>query len=178
MRYRDFKWLFSIILLFFYILSFSETKSNFELGAQFLENGNIEQAEKIFLELYEKNQQDCMILNNLGVVFFMKKDYTKAYNYFEKAIKINPDYSNAYYNAGLVLFIRKMWPELSEFASVAIKRFPKQRKELELLISYSYYRLRRFQEGADIFINIKKDELSKEYWKLFDWVEKKYKILG
>lgn len=176
MQYRDLKWLINIIVFFLSVCVFSD--SDFEKGALYLENGEYDKAETIFRSILSERPDDTNVLNNLGVVFFMKKDYTVAYNYFETAIRIRPDYRNAYYNAGLVLFIRKMWPELSEFASNAIRKFPDQRKELELLISYSYYRLRRFDEGYMLFRNIRKQELPEEYWNLYDWVEKKYRIIN
>lgn len=38
--------------------------------------------------------------NNLGVVYFQKRQFDKAINYLERAIAINPDFAIAYNNLG------------------------------------------------------------------------------
>ena len=50
--------------------------------------------------------QTEVLLNNKGIKYSKAKKYEKAKIYFEKAIKVNPNYVNAYANLGIVYKIK------------------------------------------------------------------------
>jgi tetratricopeptide (TPR) repeat protein len=65
------------------------------LGHQLL--GDIEFARQI----YEEISKDARALNNLGVML-LEKDPNDARGYFERAMKLDPDFVPAIYNLGLM----------------------------------------------------------------------------
>ena len=49
-----------------------------------------------------------IIYGNKGLAYMHKGNYDKEIECYQKAIEINPDYANAYYNIGLAYY-RKGW---------------------------------------------------------------------
>ncbi len=65
------------------------------------QNGNLDEAQKIYIRLLDKNPGNVEITFLLGVVAIQKKDWLKAINLINKAIKINPENSKFYYHRAL-----------------------------------------------------------------------------
>lgn len=73
----------------------------YNLGVCYLNTGDTLKAEQAYKRSLELNQLNGMAANNLGVMQFWKKDYKKAAEYFEIAVKgNNPELMNAYANLG------------------------------------------------------------------------------
>ncbi len=60
--------------------------------------------EEAVTQLEEKGDKEqlCPLYNNLGWLYIEKKKFKEAEKTYLKAIKLNPDYANAYYNLGLL----------------------------------------------------------------------------
>ena len=70
-------------------------------GEALFAEGKIEEAERCFLSLLEKNSEDSEnveAVNNLGVIHYARGNIEKSENYFFKAIAIKEDYSDALLN--------------------------------------------------------------------------------
>ena len=65
---------------------------------EMLEKGSVEQGEAIIKDLLEEDPGDCNLLFGMGIVHTTRKQYDAAIEYFEKAVKISPDYMEAYFN--------------------------------------------------------------------------------
>ena len=63
------------------------------LGALYARYGLIDKAEASFIEASKSGHAPS--LHNLGNIRFLKKDYRSALDYYERAIKANPDFAEA-----------------------------------------------------------------------------------
>jgi tetratricopeptide (TPR) repeat protein len=71
-----------------------------------LQQKNDEQALKILLEAEEFFPGNPNILNNIGTIYLILKDYKKAYNYFIKAVSQDP--TNQKFQKNLLIAKRKI----------------------------------------------------------------------
>ena len=55
----------------------------------------------------EINPDNSMLYNNLGVIYFNSHNHNRAVNYLDKAITLNPDYTDAQNNLRYVKQKRK-----------------------------------------------------------------------
>jgi tetratricopeptide (TPR) repeat protein len=65
-----------------------------------------------------KKPNDCRMLNKVGIVFLMMQHYKDARKSFEKSIKANKTFADAYNNLGVVLYEEKKY-------GTAIKQYKK-----------------------------------------------------
>ncbi|MDA8084020.1 MAG: tetratricopeptide repeat protein [Nitrospiraceae bacterium] len=78
-----------------------EATAHYRLGVSALSEKKVQQAYVEFHKALELNPNDKEILNALGIVHLMYlEEYPKAKEYFERAIRVAPDYSEAYNNLG------------------------------------------------------------------------------
>ncbi len=110
-----------------------------------MSNKNIEKADKFF-EKAEKAYQ--------------KNDYKKAKEYYEITIKLNPNYTKAYYNLALLLSndYFKDYEKAKEYYEIAIKLNPK--------LAETYYNL----------ANLLSNDYFKDYEKAKEYLEKAIRI--
>ena len=71
-------------------------------GLFFLNEGNIETAEKKLLEAIAKKPTLEGALNGLGLVYMYKQDFPKAITYFKRLMRLNPNLADTYNNLGLI----------------------------------------------------------------------------
>ena len=123
----------------------------------------IEQAEKCFLEIIEKDPENKEALNNLGVMAFHNQDTQKAIEYFTKALGIDPFYKDAIFNYSDVLRTLNILHEYIPFLENFIKKYPND-KEIGSLFeeaTNSIAALRKFQDkhpSSQISPNVQKEE--------------------
>jgi Flp pilus assembly protein TadD len=73
----------------------------YNLGICYINNNDTLEAEKAFQKSLDVNPKNGLSANNLGVIYFWKKNYPKAIEIFELAVKgQNPQIGNAYSNLG------------------------------------------------------------------------------
>ena len=71
-----------------------------QLGTLYYAQGELEQAESIFNDLYSRNGQKVIVLEYLGKFQHEHRNYEKAKFYYEKALKIEPDNTSLLNNLG------------------------------------------------------------------------------
>ncbi len=60
------------------------------------------ESRKLFIHSYNQYPQSAVLANTLGVIYLKQNDRDKALEYLDKAIYLAPDYSQAFYNRGLL----------------------------------------------------------------------------
>ncbi len=78
-------------------------------GEELFAEGKIEEAEKCFLSLLEKNFEDVEALNNLGVLHYARGNVEKSENYLLKALAIKEGYLDALLNLADLYQSTKSW---------------------------------------------------------------------
>ena len=96
---------------------FLEARTNFEqavkkgdnpvfkvaLADSFLQEGGDKQAEKLYQELYEKEENNPYVLSGLAAIKLKQKNYTQAQEFIRAAIQQDSDNSKLYFNLALIL---------------------------------------------------------------------------
>ena len=77
------------------------------LGTVHLKAERDAEAEKLFQKAIEMGESDALY-NNMGTIFFRRKDYRKAKEFYRRALDINPDYQTARENIALANFYLAM----------------------------------------------------------------------
>jgi tetratricopeptide (TPR) repeat protein len=62
------------------------------------QEGNLEEAKRLYKKIIKIDPQNVQALNNLGVIYMNKKTYKWAIIRFNDAIKVKQDYPDAHYN--------------------------------------------------------------------------------
>lgn len=78
-------------------------------GIFYLNEGNINLAEKKLLEALKKSPDLQGALNALGLVYMYRRDFTQSITYFKKLLAKNPTFYDAYNSLGLI------YTELNEY---------------------------------------------------------------
>jgi len=71
-------------------------------GAAYLSEGSFEAARRRFLEAIEVDQGIPEAYNGVGVTWRMRNDLGRALEWYKKALVIDPDFGDAYYNMACV----------------------------------------------------------------------------
>ena len=69
------------------------------------QNGRLEEAKNICLEVLKKNNYNSQALNLNAFILYYQKNFEEAIEHWEKAININPNYIEAYNNLRLLFLI-------------------------------------------------------------------------
>ena len=70
-------------------------------GDKNYKNNNFDAAIKDYQDALQLVPNDAVTLLKLGNIYKMKEDNTKAINFYQKAIIVNPDYTDGWFNLGL-----------------------------------------------------------------------------
>ena len=87
------------------ILSLDQSNSEaiFHLGTLYSQLKKFSQAKHLLLKADELNPNNLNINLNIGSLFFSAGETDLALKYFDKVIKIKPDYVLAHFNKGIIL---------------------------------------------------------------------------
>jgi tetratricopeptide (TPR) repeat protein len=85
------------------------------LGFMLILKGDLDKALKFNQEAYEYNNTDCIILDNLGQTYYLKGEYEKSKEIYEKLTAQNPKFAEAYFNYGLLLMAENENEKALEF---------------------------------------------------------------
>lgn len=71
-------------------------------GAAWLGEGNFEQARRRFLEAIDLDASIPEAYNGVGVTYRMRNELARALEWYKKALAVDPDFGDAYYNMACV----------------------------------------------------------------------------
>ena len=77
-----------------------EIDEKMDIALAMVEKGEIQSGESIISALLNEHSHIDMVQYGMGVVCLMKKQYSEAIKYFDKAIKINTYFVEAWFNKG------------------------------------------------------------------------------
>mgnify|MGYP003951901365 CR=1 FL=1 len=97
----------------------------FKKAVNLYENNKINEAKKICLKFYIKNPNHFDNLRLLNFIHFKNKDFSTALDFINKAIKLNPNFAEAYNEQGNALNELKKLEEAIKSYDNAIKINPK-----------------------------------------------------
>ena len=72
------------------------------MATAFDEKGDSEQAIKVYATALEKYPYDYLLLFNLGITYYRENKYSKALEYFQKALKSNPFHTSSHLMLGKI----------------------------------------------------------------------------
>ena len=99
-------------------------KSKFDEALTLFQNGQLNKAKDICLEIIKVEPNNFDILHLLGLIAFQTKNYLKSVEIINKAIQIKPDYAEIYDFRAIVLIHLKKFEEAVESWNRAIKIKP------------------------------------------------------
>ena len=85
------------------------------------QQGEIDKAEKLYLEILNQSNKKYEALLSLGLINIKKKNFDSSIIFFKKAIKINKTDIRAYINIGNIFIILKNFSEAIKYLEKAKK---------------------------------------------------------
>ena len=67
------------------------------------QDGKVAEAQAIFKQILKSNPSDFVALHSLGVIAVLSNDPSTALGYFDRAIRLNPNFAPTWYNRAIVL---------------------------------------------------------------------------
>lgn len=128
------------------------TSAYTELSKQYKKQKNFSKANDVLLKYISKFGEDAKVNNSIGVNYYSLADDKNAIIYYKKAIELEPNFSDAYFNLGLSSKMLSDWDE-------SIKAFEKA-VQLNAQDYEAYYYLGEVYENKG---DIKK---AKEYYEI------------
>ncbi len=75
-------------------------------GATYLSEGNFEAARRRFLQAIDVDAGLPEAFNGVGVTYRMRDDLARALDWYKKALAVDPDFGDAYYNMACVYAVK------------------------------------------------------------------------
>ena len=89
--------------------------------------GDIFMARKMYreaVEVYQSAGNSAVLVNKIGIAYHQMLDLNQAQRYYEKAIKLNPHYSEAINNLGTIYYAKKSYRKAVKQYKKALKVNP------------------------------------------------------
>ena len=126
-------------------------KEQFQKAVNFHKKGNLKQAQNLYETILESNPNDFNCLHLIGLIAKANKDFEKSVYFISKAIKINPDSSEAHFNLGNVLKELLRYEEAINSYNQAIKIKPDH--ELYFVRGVLFFEIKLLEEALESFNN-------------------------
>ncbi len=93
-------------------------------GEAFLSQGNLDEAEKCFRSMLQRDPRHPSAYGGLGLVTYYRKDYKEAEKFLRLAVQYDPEYAAAWNNLGGVFIARQKYSEAKEALDRALSLKP------------------------------------------------------
>ncbi|HKR05943.1 MAG TPA: tetratricopeptide repeat protein [Bacteroidia bacterium] len=105
-------------------------------GTLLMQSGNTGKAKKVFEFIISQYPKHAAALSNLGYIYLATQgDTIKARELYEKAIALDPDYWQAWYNKAGLYAYQKNFMEAKKILNFVLKRNPSDEKAKQILNS-------------------------------------------
>lgn len=119
------------------------------LGVELFKAGKSSEAKEHFEQSVALAPNHWTNWHNLASYYFTQRDYDKAGEYYQIAIKNNPLYLKAYENYGNLLISKGDYEKAKDFLGNSVEKFPKESSILWLYLAISSYKLNFPEEALD-----------------------------
>ena len=129
--------------------SMKRAEAHYKIGVSYLNEKKVQQAFVEFQQAYELNPNNKEVLNAIGIVYLIYfEDTAKSINFFEKATKADPSYSDAYNNLGFAYEKLGQFDTAISFYKKALSNllYPTPEKAY-ISMGNSYYRLGKYEDA-------------------------------
>ncbi len=121
-----------------------------QLADLYMARKEYREASQLYKRLSDKNPQNPIYLNKLGIALHQQQALPMALKYYERATKVDPTYADAQNNIGTIWYQRKKYGK----AIRAYKKAIGMRPEMGVLYSnlgYAYFGDRKYEEAISAF---------------------------
>ncbi len=124
--------------------------ARYKMGVGYYSEGKVQQAFVEFQHAYELNPQNKEALYGIGIIYLLDFDETlKAIDFFQRAVMIDPNYSDAYNNLGFAHDRMGKFEAAIPFYKKAVSNmFYATPEKTFVNMGKAYYRLGKFDEAA------------------------------
>ncbi|HYI93397.1 MAG TPA: tetratricopeptide repeat protein [Bryobacteraceae bacterium] len=95
-----------------------------KMGIAYHQMTELDTARKYYQRAIKLDPKYSEAINNLGTIFYAKKNYRKAVSQYNKALKIKPSSASIYSNLGTAQFARKKYKQALEAYDIALSIDP------------------------------------------------------
>lgn len=157
---KCFKVFFIMYMLFVVACATSQTgnsiqaaAAHYKIGVSYLNEAKAQQAFVEFQKAYELNPGNKEVLQAIGYIYLMYFDETaKAIDFFEKASKVDPDYSDAYNSLGFAYEKLGQYDKAIPFYKKAVSNLMYSTPEKAYIgMGNSYYRLGKYDDALSSY---------------------------
>lgn len=126
-----------------------EAAAHYKIGVSYLNEAKVQQAFVEFQKAYELNPNDKEVLQAIGYIYLVHFDDTaKAIDFFEKAAKADPSYSEAYNNLGVAYEKLGQFDKAISYYKKAVSNLLYATPEKAYIsMGNSYYRLGKYEDA-------------------------------
>lgn len=127
--------------------------AHYKIGVSYLNEAKVQLAFVEFQKAYELNPNDKEVLQAIGYIYLVHFDDTaKAIDFFEKAAKVDPNYSEAYNNLGVAYEKLGQFEKAISFYKKAVSNLLYSTPEKAYIsMGNSYYRLGKYEDAISSF---------------------------
>lgn len=133
--------------------SAQEASARYKIGVGYYSENKIQQAFVEFQRAYELDQNNKEVLNAIGVIYLLHFDETrKAIEFFQKAVKVDPAYSEAYNNLGAAHEKLGQFDAAIPFYKKALSNLLYATPENSFInMGRAYYRMGRYDDAVSAY---------------------------
>lgn len=130
-----------------------QATAHYNLGISYLNDNNIQPAFVEFQKALDLNPQDKAVLNAIGIIYLQKlEDYPKAIDFFQRALKVDENYSEAANNLGGAFEKTGRYDEAVASYKVALSNLLYRNAEKTFYnLGKVYYRMKRYNDALDAY---------------------------
>jgi tetratricopeptide (TPR) repeat protein len=127
--------------------------AHYQLGISYLSDNNIQPAFVEFQKALELNPEDKDVLNAIGIVYLLKlEDYPKAIDFFQKALRVDKNFSEAANNLGFAFEKTGSYDEAVASYKVALSNLLYRNAEKAFNnLGRVYYRMKKYNDALDAY---------------------------
>jgi len=127
--------------------------AHYKIGVAYLNETKVQQAFVEFQKAYELTPNNKEVLNAIGIIYLLYFDETaKSIDFFEKAAKVDPGYSEAYNNLGFAHERLGRFDTAISFYKKAVSNLLYSTPDKAYIgIGNSYYRLGKYEDAINAF---------------------------